>query len=154
MLDQQPQQPARSMLNINLNADLLEKLFPEGSEARVQLTSAAANEILRRMSKETLAHALSIHKQKLANAIDNELRELGVLTPLGDVKMFGPIRESVKAEVLSLVSTTTHDFVRTSFEELLKGKVTALTDLAIEARVDKIIRERLMAALQPGVSVR
>lgn len=156
------EQAARCVLK--LNTPVLNTLFPEGTEARVQLQQAVLAEVSRSYVKESLTQEIKAHLHTLTQEVKSATDVKGVIRQYfetspgwNSVTKLKP-DTALTAAIASAVEKALSDQFYTQLEErVAKGvaeyteKLDARVDFAVKQRIEqltvKAINERVTAAV-------
>lgn len=144
-------------MQLRLDADALAKLFPEGSQARVELQNAVVAEFIKKHVSDKLVadDVQRLIKSAKSEAVTEVMRELGVHSQWGNVVLSdtfkNKLKEQVREQVTSHIHQSATDAAMTLREDLgpmIEKRIELLADQIIEKRIGKELGDRLSKAIQ------
>lgn len=131
------------MTTIILNAEGVNALFPEGTEARVELQRT----VLRKLAEQYIKQPgeLDSLKSRLSDAMRIETEQIlkgaGFIPGTwGGLSLNEAARESLRKETISLITTTVRNHVDAADVD---GKIKEVVDTTFDYRVREAVKKRL-----------
>jgi uncharacterized membrane protein YheB (UPF0754 family) len=156
------EQAARCVLK--LNTPVLNALFPEGSEARVELISAALTEVTNTYVKSALSEHVQDYLKTLATKVKNESDIGGIVAKYfqtsggwNSVASLKPDTQLTKALTAAIEKAFDAKFYAL-LEERIEAKVKDYTDkldsrveYAVKQRIDRLTTDAIQARVNAAV---
>lgn len=138
-------------IKLQLNADAIAALFPEGSQARVELQNAVIAEFCRKNIKNSLVISSSIEKKIEAarsQVIEDAVFKLGMdKGSYGTITVGTAVKEKIHVAVRDAMMTDVNNMIG-AMVETLRGTIEHNAKVAVNRMTDKMIADILKERVQ------
>lgn len=140
------EQPAKCVLKLNMN--VLSALFPEGTEARVELQQAVLAEVSRTYVKQALSADVQNYLRTLTQEIKQSTDVKGVVAKYFDTSAAWNSVTKLKpgTDLTKAITTAVENGLSDQFYQALSDKVEAVAkeyEDKLEARVEYAVKQRI-----------
>lgn len=153
------EQPARCVLKLNMN--VLNALFPEGTEARVELQQAVLAEVSRTFVKNSLSAEVQTYLRTLTQEVNQAINVKSVVAQYFETSAAWNATTKLKpgTDLVKAIANAAETALSDKFYQLLNERVEAqvkeYTD-RLESRVEYAVKQRIdqltVSAIQARVA--